>query len=565
MWHSAEEKILSKIIAFGSAFTTIFIISGSVTDPVNVTKFVALGVTSFAAMGIVFSGSLRFHLRGSLLVWAALAIFLASAIGSTIMSDSPLSQNLYGVFGRNNGLITYIFLAILLLATLSLRSKESFTRIVKSLIFAGLINVIYCLWVISFGDFIGWNNPYGNILGTLGNPNFIGSFLGIFLAAYVGYGLETSSPKWFKYSVLIVAPLTTFEIFESHAIQGRVVGLAGLGVVGFFYVRSKSNQLLTWTYILSGAVGGIFALLGAFQIGPLTSYIYKTSVSLRGQYWLAGWNTGEANPIFGAGMDAFGNWYRRSRDIRALELPGVNTVVDASHNVPIDMFAFGGWPLFLAYIFLMSLGAWAIIRTSLRVTKFDSVLAVLAATWIGYQLQSIISINQIGLAIWGWVLTGAVIAYERATRENSNSPISEKTSSRPRVHNKGQDAKPTLYASTFALTGLLIALPPLTADAKWRSAQLARTVEGLQATMKPGYFNPQNASKYLTNVQTLEQSQLFELAHTYAVEAVKWNPESFELWKLLYLVKDATQKEREQALNNMKRLDPLNPDVTALE
>jgi len=563
--HIAEEKLMSKIVAFGSAFTTIFIISGSVTDPVNVTKFVSLGVTSFAAMGVLISSSLRSHFHDFILVWATVASFIAAAICSAIMSDSPLSQNFYGAFGRNNGLIAYIFLAILLLATLSLRSRESFTRIVKSLIFAGLINVIYCLWVISFGDFIGWNNPYGNILGTLGNPNFIGSFLGIFLAAYVGYCLNPSSPKWLKYSVFIVVPLTAFEIIKSHAIQGRVVGLVGLGVVGFFYVRSRRNQLITLAYILSGAVGGIFALLGALQIGPLTSYIYKTSVSLRGQYWLAGWNTGEANPIFGAGMDAFGNWYRRSRDIRALELPGVNTVVDASHNVPIDMFAFGGWPLFISYIFLMVLGASAIIRASLRTKQFDSVLAVLAATWIGYQLQSIISINQIGLAIWGWVLTGAVIAYERATRENSNSPKSEKIRSGLKVQNQGHDAKPVLWASAFALIGLLIALPPLTSDATWRSAQLARTVEALQSTMKPGYFNPQNASKYLTNVQTLEQSQLFELAHTYAVEAVKWNPESFELWKLLYLVKNATQKEREQALINLKRLDPLNPDVTALE
>jgi hypothetical protein len=69
----------------------------------------------------------------------------------------------------------------------------------------------------------------------------------------------------------------------------------------------------------------------------------------------------------------------------------------------------------------------------------------------------------------------------------------------------------------------------------------------------------------MTNIQALEQSQLFDLAHSYAIQAVKWNPDSFELWKLSYLVKNATQEEREIALMNMKRLDPLNPDVTSLE
>ena len=565
MLNKAEEKLLSKIVGFGAAFTTIFIISGSVTDPVNVTKLVSLGVTSFAALGVLSIKSLLPKFREFFLVWTTLAIFITAALISVFMSESPLSQNLYGEFGRNNGLIAYIFLAIILLASLSLRTKESFTRIIKSLIFAGMVNLAYCLWVVLFGDFIGWDNPYGNILGTLGNPNFIGSFLGIFLAAYVGYSLDPSSPKWFKYSLLLVVPITAFEILESNAIQGRIVGVVGLGIVGFFYIKSRYNQVITSVYVLAGVVAGAFSLLGALQIGPLTSYIYKTSVSLRGQYWLAGWNTGEANPFFGSGMDAFGNWYRRSRDIHAIELPGVNTIVDASHNVPIDMFAFGGWPLFLSYIFLMGIGGWAIIRASIRAKQFDPILAVLTSTWIGYQLQSIISINQIGLAIWGWALTGAVIAYEKSTRENSNSFKDETNKSRLKINKQGQDAKPVLFASAFAIIGLLIALPPLTADAQWRGAQLARTVEALQATMKPGYFNPQNSAKYMGNIRALEQAQLFDLAHTYAVQAVKWNPESFELWKLLYLVKNATQEEREIALINMKRLDPLNPDVTSIE
>jgi len=71
--------------------------------------------------------------------------------------------------------------------------------------------------------------------------------------------------------------------------------------------------------------------------------------------------------------------------------------------------------------------------------------------------------------------------------------------------------------------------------------------------------------KYMTNIQTLEQSQLFELAHKYAIEAVKWNPESFELWKLVYLIKNSTPEERAGALRNLKRLDPLNPDVTSVK
>ena len=83
--------------------------------------------------------------------------------------------------------------------------------------------------------------------------------------------------------------------------------------------------------------------------------------------------------------------------------------------------------------------------------------------------------------------------------------------------------------------------------------------------MLRSYFNPQNSMKYMTNIQILERSNFPELSHKYSLQAVKWNPESFELWKLLYLVKNSTAEDKALALENMKRLDPLNPDVTSTQ
>jgi hypothetical protein len=416
-----------------------------------------------------------------------------------------------------------------------------------------------------FGDFIGWSNPYGNILGTLGNPNFIGSFLGIFFTAYLAFALSKSSSKVIKYSLLVVLPVTAFEIYDSHAIQGRVVAVFGVGILGFLLIRSRFGNVATFGYLFLGSIVGMYALLGALQIGPLTNYIYKTSVSLRGQYWLAGWNTGESHPLTGVGMDSFGDWYRRSRDSHALELPGVNTVVNAAHNVPLDMFAFGGWPLLLTYLSIMGLALLAAVKLIFRKKAYDPILAVLVTSWVGYQVQSIISINQIGLAVWGWLLSGALIAYERSTRHEDVEPI--QPSNQPRKKIQSQAIQPQLFfvAVTGGVLGLLIALPPLTADAKWRSAQLARTVPALEASMEGSYFNPQNSSMYQINIQTLEQSNLFDLSHKYALEAVKWNPEVFDLWKVLYLIRDSTAEEKALALENMKRLDPLNPDVTSIQ
>jgi hypothetical protein len=560
-----HEKLLARVLALGSAFTTIFIVSGSVTDPVNVTKLLSLGIAASLCLGLLLSSNLLSAVREFKLLFLFSGLFLATGLASVFLSNSPFSQGMYGTYGRNNGWLLYFFLVVTLITASLLQSSESIHLIIRGLLFAGVVNVIYCIWVISFGDFIGWNNPYGNILGTLGNPNFIGAFLGIFIAAYFAYGLGGTSSKLFKYSMFLVIPLTAFEIYDSSAIQGRIVGASGFALVGFFYLRSKFNWIVTGIYTFFVGAVGVLALLGALQIGPLTSLIYKYSVSLRGQYWLAAWNAGKDNLVHGVGMDAFGDWYRRSRDEHALEVPGVNTVVNAAHNVPLDMFAFGGWPLLVSYLAIMAIGACALIRTFLRSKSYDPILVVLVTSWTGYQLQSLISINQIGLAIWGWVVTGAAIAYEKISR------IEPSKSTNEQVNGKKNRANQELRATTFpiilasGLIGLLLAVPPFAADSNWRKAQTLQTLAALEGSMVNSYFNIPNTMKYLTNIQTLEQSKFYDLSRKYALIAVEWNPESFELWRLLYYIKNSSPEEKALALATMRKLDPFNPELSSLK
>jgi len=563
MHDSTNQTLIAKILSAGAFLTTILVISGSVTDPVNTPKLVALGVTGFAALGVLVPKGLKILVHDFKAPLILVFLFISSMGVAVLASGSPLTQNIYGSYGRNNGLLTYIFLASIFLASLLLTSSSDFILIVKALLAAGLVNVTYCLWAIVFGDFIGWYNPYGNILGTFGNPNFIGSFLGIFFTAYLAFALRKSSSSLMRYSLILVLPITGFEIYKSHAIQGRVVAALGVGILGFMLIRSRFNRSTTLSYVAAGMFLGILALLGALQIGPLSQYIYKTSVSLRGQYWLAGWNTGLSRPFTGVGMDSFGDWYRRSRDIHALELPGVNTVVNAAHNVPMDMFAFGGLPLLFTYIAIMGLAAISAARLILRSKKFDPIFSVLFTAWMGYQVQSVISINQIGLAIWGWLLSGCLIAYERKTRGAEVPTTGTEKNGKSVRKSVGDQSFLVLTGTLGGILGLILALPPLVSDSKWKSAQSVATVAAIEATMNPSLYNPQNSYKYLSNIQALEASNLFESSHKFALEAIAWNSESYDLWKILYLLKNSTSNERALALQNMIRLDPLNPDVTS--
>ena len=568
MINQLAERTIARVLGIGSAFVAVVVITGTVTDPVNVTQLFALGGVAAGAFAVLLAFGISQLWASSKSLVVASGLLLVAGINAVVNSDAPFVQNIYGVYGRNTALVTYILLIFVILAASVLRAQSSFTILIWGLLGAGFVNVIYCLWVIAFGDFIPWNNPYGNILGTFGNPNFIGAFLGLFAASLVAYTCKKGVRLELRIGSALIFLITVYEIIDSSAIQGRVVVAAGLGIVGFYLVRSKFESVFAQIgYLLIVAVGGVFALLGALQIGPLTKYIYKTSVSLRGEYWQAGWNMGSDHPLTGVGFDTYGDWYRRARDTQALVMPGPNTVTNAAHNVPFDVFAFGGWPLFIVYISILLLSAIAIIKVTLRTKSYDGVFVTLTTAWVCYQLQSIISINQIGLAVWGWLFGGALIAYEIATRsksENINNDATALKGSKVKVKKSKQSEtifSSTLIAGIGAVIGLLIASPPYSADSKWRSALTSQNVQKVEEALTPGYLNPMNSYKYATAVQLLESSKLNDLALKYAKIGVEFNPNHFDSWKMLYFISKSSPEEKALALENMKRLDPNNPNV----
>lgn len=557
---------MAKLLFLGVPFTSMFLITGSVTDPVNVTKFLALGGIGFAALSLFLIRGLKSGIAISRAAVILTGLFMVFSIISIVTSESPLPQNLYGVFGRNTGFLTYLFLGGLLLGALTLEKTDSFRKLYLGLFFTGVINVLYCTWAVFFGDFIGWNNPYGNILGLFGNPNFIGAFLGIWISATVGYLLGAAMSTWQRILIVALLILSFYAVYKSHAVQGVVVTAAGVATVGFFFIRSKTKGWLPVSLYSSAVLGfGFIALAGALQKGPLADIVYKTSVSLRGSYWNAGIQTGLSHPLTGAGMDGYGDWYRRSRSVNAATvMPGPNTVTNSAHNVVLDIFSYGGFPLLLSYLGLLLLGALAILRGLKRTRTYDPIFVGLSVAWIGYQLQSLISINQIGLAVWGWVLTGALIAYEASKRNAESTPTTSETSNEskrgPRVKKDSVISSP-LIAGLGLVVGLILACPPISADMAWIKATGSGNLVEVEKALTPSYLHPASSERLVNVVAILEDSQLFDKAREYALKATEYNPENFDSWNALYSVKNSTPDEKALALKNMKRLDPKNPEV----
>jgi O-antigen ligase len=565
MASSRIEKEVVRLLSIGAPAISVFLLVGVLSDPVNVTKMLALSGVAFSLLAIII-------LRDPIFLWSNFrsltlvsSLFVLFAIWSLINSNSPLVQNFYGLYGRNTGLLTYASLAIVLLAGLFVSSQANFRRILYGFFVTGILNVLYCAWVLAFGDFVGWYNPYGNILGLLGNPNFIAALLGMFITSVVGYALDPSVQTKTRILCAVIWVVGFFEIIQSNALQGLVVSLGGLGIVTLFKLRTvRFGVTLSSLFAIAFVTIGSLAVLGTLQHGPL-SFLYKKSVSLRGTYWKSGLEMGLTHPFTGVGMDSYGDWYRRARPANALvDMPGVNTTSNVAHNVFVDMFASGGFPLFISYFAIIVIGVIAITRFIRNQRSYDGVFVAISSAWLCYQIQSLISINQVGLVIWGWLFTGLLVSYSnRAAKSDLKETPSKKvpTFQGKRNHDESFFSN-NLIAGLGLLVGVFIAFPPLSADVKWFNATKSRNLQQVEEALSPTYMNPLGSFRFAEGVNLLDSSNLPEYAYRFAKDAVKFNPEYFDAWKQLYFL-SSSQKEKEIALTNMKRLDPKNPDVTA--
>jgi O-antigen ligase len=560
MMNKTVEKTISWFLFIGVPFTTLFLVTDTVTDPVNVTKLFAAGCLAGGVFAITLAYGLKELWASAKILVITIVLFILAMLNSVVSSEAPKAQTIYGVFGRQTGFLAYLILALIALAAALLREKKSFERLILALLFSGVVNIIYCGWVLIFGDFIHWTNPYKAILGLFGNPDFISAFLGMFISGTLAYAVGHKTSWVVRSGLVLLSVVALVEIKKSLAIQGLVVTGAGLAMVGFYYVRAKSKgSLITAIYLMVVGVIGAFALGGALQKGPLASIIYKVSVSLRGQYWDAGVTMGMDHPLTGVGMDSYGEWYRRARsEYAATTLPGPKVITNAAHNVVIDFFAYGGFPLLISYLAILIIGIWAILRVTFRHREYDGTFVAIAVTWTMYELQSIISINQVGLAIWGWVLVGALVAYEYTTRPKPESTEKVKT-----VKQKELVFSPQLVGGIGVVIGALIAVPPLSADSKWRGALKAQSVQAVESALTSSYLSPRDSARMAQAALLFENSKIHDKAYFYAKEGIAFNPNYFDAWRVLYSLTNTPQEERDQALKEMKRLDPLNPDVTA--
>ena len=509
--------------------------------------FLGLGILVFNRRGASFK-----NYRMPLIVVSAFSLWLLVVF---LLSGGEKLQQLFGVNGRNTGLITYLAFVIFFVISLFVSSPTFTANFLKASLIAGSMSLLYGLIQIIDADPFPWQEIYSPVFGFLGNPNFQSSLLGILGVIIFTQLLSQSISIKIKLPYFAYLLISVYVIFETGSQQGFLVFLFGCATsVGIFIF--KQNLKMGYAYLLIGSFGFLGILFGILNKGPFASILYKDSVTYRGDYWRAGWNMTLENPILGVGLDGYGDWYRRSRTLEATLRRGPDVVSNAAHNVYLDISSNGGFPLLAAYLALSILVVVSVIKVLSREKRFNSGFVALFAGWVAFQAQSIISINQIGLAIWGWVLAGLIIGYEINTRGNVSTVIdSRKVGSRKTPQT---ETTSVLGMIVGLVVGLAIAIPPCVASAQFNSA-LKQT--DIVSVVQAASIWPYEPSRMIQVASTLDQNNLGPKGLEVILDATKKFPDSFAVWTTLATMNGASEKQKAQALAQMKRLDPLNPNL----
>lgn len=546
----SSKRTTENISIIGIASITLVFNPINSYEPFNAPKFLALAIC--ASVLIVFSINAlpirNIYKINKLLLISMLSILITSII-SILLSPTSISQQLFGIDGRNTGFITIVSLLIMFYVAILLTSDDYLKKILITLFGVGSLSLIYGL-IQSFGlDPIKWNNPYNPSIGFFGNPNFQSSMLGIFSAVIWSYFFKC---KIIKYRILVIILLliTLISIVRTDSQQGLILfGVNFITTFFFWILANYRSKFYIYSYILSLSAISIACIIDILGKSPWKSFFYQNSISERGDLWRAAFQVSKDYPFTGIGFDGFEYYFRAYRDLTASNRQGVGTSSNSAHNIYLDFLVNGGYLHLFSYLLLIILVIISIINIAKTLTYFEPKLIAIIAGWVSYQLQAFISVNNIGLSIWGWTLSGVIVGY--SLRLNKKVAI---------VFVDNWKFKLAKLPSILGLAGIIgvsyLSSFPLRADINFKSALESREVNRV---LNSAYEWPKTPQRMFQVSTILEKNNLFDLANQVSKDAVSFFPNSFENWEQYYSLPNHSEEEIIEIRSKMKELDPLNP------
>ena len=456
------------------------------------------------------------------------------------VSKAPFEQEFYGRTGRGLGLATYLSLAVVLLVSSRYALLSKVNVVHFGLVFSCVISSSYSILQRHGLDIFDWVTYTNGIIGTLGNPNFQSSFAAMALVSSLVF--LGKSKKQILITLLILI-LLIYTLYITQSTQGYIATALSISVfmLIFLWYQKKVFFIGFFTFFI---VSSFFAIIGMLDRGPLNYFLYKTSVQSRGEMWRTGISAANDNPIFGVGLDSYGDYSLLYRDEKTVN--GINEFTDNAHNIFIQTAATGGYILAFIYLLIVGLTLYSFILLQKKLGKFNRGVAALFSAWIAFQAQSLISPPNISMLAWNFLISGFLIGigFQKTIETNSFS-LKDQGFSRP-------------IGYLFLIFSLVVMYPMYNADKiEWSTK---KTGDALVA-IKAAKMYPESSLRYFRIGMELYNSKLLEASLDIGRSAVKFNPNAVSAWFLILINETAPIEERRIAREQIVRLDPLGTDV----
>jgi len=459
-----------------------------------------------------------------------------------VISSAPFEQEFYGRGGRSLGFATYFSLIVILLYSAAYSNFKSIQILNLGLSITCIITSLYSIAQYYGYDVFEWETRTNGIIGTLGNPNFQSSFAAMAL-------IPTLVSFWkFKFRIVFTTLSTfilLFTIYISQSTQGYIAVVASFGVLTLLYLWYR-NRLL---FSISGITFGIFSLfilLGMRNLGPLSQYLYKTSVVSREEMWRTAFAAANDNPLFGVGLDSFGDVSLLYRDQKTAN--GVAEYADNAHNFFLQFALTGGYLLAILSLALIILTIVCLYKIQKSIGNFDRNTSALIACWICFQMQSLISPSNISMLTWNYIISGVLIGVASKSSiliqsQNGNS-------------SNNNFVKPFSYL--FLVFALIIVYPYFNADRV--AFETTKTLDAT-AAVNAAKMYPESSVRYQRLGLALYNSKLYDLSLDVARSATKFNSNHLAGWFLILVNEQSPLEERKFAKLKILELDPFNKEV----
>ena len=471
-------------------------------------------------------------------------LLIVHSLLAIILSTAPLEQQIFGRTGRGLGLVTIYSLAVVFIATAVLMQSNFENRIALGIISSAFVSSLYSL-LQSYGiDLLKWDSRTNGVIGTLGNPNFQSAFASMALIPSFLYFWNNKNRRYLAISLFV---FFSFTILRTQSTQGVIAGFFSsfLVIAIFCWYR---NKLVFWSIFLSGSLSAIFAIVGMLNIGPLSSYLYKVSIQSRGDFWRAAFNTANSHPIFGVGIDSFGDYFLKYRDITAAN-HAFAEYTDNAHNFFLEQAATGGYLFAFLNMFIVILVLITFIKILRSSNQFNSKLMSLFAPWVAFQMTTVISPGNLVNMYWNAVISGAIVGLYKL----KNVSIPNVNAVKEKIPTKN-----ILTPVLFGVIGVTLMLPAFNTD---RMQLLAMKKGDANLVMKATISYPESTVRYSLIGRELLDSGLTQQSLEISRSGVKFNPNSAGLWALILVNPSATIEERLIAKEKILELDPLNTEV----